>query len=113
MLDTVHWSWGSSDSIDYRLDNQNQGSTPGGGGGIFFFFYFATASRLVLGPIQSPNKWAPRAPSLGIKQLGHEADHSSPEVKNAWNYVSVPPYAFMTQWLVKYRDNFTLPLSPL
>jgi len=32
--------------------------------------------------------------SLGVKQLGHEADHSPPssaEVKNAWSYTSTQP----------------------
>jgi hypothetical protein len=35
---------------------------------------------------------------LGVKWLGHEADHpplSSAEVKNAWNYTSIFPYIFM------------------
>jgi hypothetical protein len=38
--------------------------------------------------------WVPEALSLGVKQSGHEADHSPPysaEVKNAWNYTSTPP----------------------
>jgi len=36
--------------------------------------------------------------SLGIKQPGREADYlppSSAEVKNAWSYLSLPPYVFM------------------
>jgi hypothetical protein len=36
--------------------------------------------------------------SLGVKQLGHEADHSptsSVKVKNAWSYTTIPPYIFM------------------
>jgi len=39
-----------------------------------------------------------RAPSLGLKWLGHEADHSpssSIKVKNAWSYNSTPPYVCM------------------
>jgi hypothetical protein len=34
----------------------------------------------------------------GVKQLGREADHSSPvsaEVKKMWIYTSTPPYAFI------------------
>jgi len=34
----------------------------------------------------------------GVKQPGHEADHSPPssaKVKNAWNYTSTPQYIFM------------------
>jgi hypothetical protein len=37
------------------------------------FFLFPTVSRLALGPIQPPIQWV-----LGVKWLGHEADHSSP-----------------------------------
>ena len=36
--------------------------------------------------------------SLGVKQLGHEADHQHPlnvRVKNEWNYMSMHPYAFI------------------
>jgi hypothetical protein len=35
----------------------------------------------------------------GEGQLRHEADNSPPtiaEVKNAWIYISIPPYIFMT-----------------
>jgi hypothetical protein len=49
----------------------------------------------------------------GVKRPGREADHSPPtstEVKTMWIYTSTSPYAFMTQCLVKHRDNFTLPL---
>jgi len=43
---------------------------------------------------QPPIQWVPGALSLGVKQLGHDADHSPPsstEVKNAWCYTSTPP----------------------
>jgi hypothetical protein len=36
--------------------------------------------------------------SPGIKQPGHEADHSPPtsaKVKSTWIYTSTPPYLFM------------------
>jgi hypothetical protein len=62
------------------------------------FFLFNTASRLALGPTQLPIKWVLGALSLGVKQLGCEADHSTPsraEVKDTWSYTSTPPYAFM------------------
>jgi hypothetical protein len=52
--------------------------------------------------------------SLGVKWLGHEADHSCPhsgEVKNEWNYTSTSPYIFMAWCLFKDRNNFTLPLE--
>jgi len=46
------------------------GSVPSRGNeGIFFF---VTASRLAL---VLPVQWVLRAPSSGLKQLGHEADH--------------------------------------
>jgi hypothetical protein len=41
-------------------------------------FLFTTASRMALGPTQPPIQWVLRALSLGVKQSGHEADHSQP-----------------------------------
>jgi hypothetical protein len=52
--------------------------------------------------------------SLGVKWLGHEADHSplsSAKVKNVCSYTSSPPYVFMMWSLVKHRDNFTFTLK--
>jgi hypothetical protein len=40
--------------------------------------------RTALGPTQHPIQWVPRAPSLGVKRPGRQADHlppSSAEVK--------------------------------
>jgi hypothetical protein len=57
-------------------------------------FLFTTAFRMALGTTQPPIQWVPGALSLGIKQPGHEADHSPPpsaEVKNVWSYTSTPP----------------------
>jgi hypothetical protein len=51
--------------------------------------------------------------SSGVKQLGHEADHSPPssaKVKNMWHYISTPQYIFMVWCSVKHRDNFTFTL---
>jgi len=73
-------------------------------------FLLATAFRPVLGPIQPPTQCVPGSRSLRIMRLYYEADHSppsSPEVKNAWSYISNPPYVFMTWYLVKHRDKFT------
>jgi hypothetical protein len=81
-------------------------------------FLFTTASRLVLGPIQPPIKWAPRALSLWVKRPEREADHSYPssvEVKNSWSYTSTPQYVFIAWCSVKkqHRDNFTFTFTSL
>jgi hypothetical protein len=41
-------------------------------------FLFSTASRMALGLTQPPIQWVAGALSQGVKQLGHEADHSPP-----------------------------------
>jgi hypothetical protein len=59
---------------------------------------FSTFSILALGSTQPPIQWVPGAIPLGVKQPGHEADHSPPtsaEVKKMWIYIPTPPYAFM------------------
>jgi hypothetical protein len=33
---------------------------------------------------------------------------SNAEVKNAWNFTSTLPYAFMAWYFIKHRDNFTV-----
>jgi len=51
-------------------------------------------SRLALGPTQLPIQWGPGALSTGVKQPGHEADHSPPssaDIENMWSYTSTPP----------------------
>jgi hypothetical protein len=50
--------------------------------------------RMALGPTQPPTQWVLVALSLGVKQLGHEADHSPPsraKVRNAQSYTSTQP----------------------
>jgi hypothetical protein len=41
-------------------------------------FLFATVSRPVLGPTQTPIQWVPGALTQGVKWPGGEADHSPP-----------------------------------
>jgi len=41
-------------------------------------FIFTAASRPALVSTQPPIQWVPGALSLGVRRLGHEADHSSP-----------------------------------
>jgi len=70
---------------------------------------FTTASRMALGPTQTPIQWVPGSLFLEVKRPGREADRSSPsgaEVKNAWKYTSTPQYVFMAWFLVKHRDTF-------
>jgi hypothetical protein len=72
-------------------------------------FLFTTVSRLTLGLTQPHIQWIPRALSLGVKWLGHEADHSpisSAEVKNAQSYTFTHLYVVMVWQLVKIRYNF-------
>jgi hypothetical protein len=42
-------------------------------------FLLTITSRTVLGPTQPPIQWVPGALSLGVRRLGREADHSSPD----------------------------------
>jgi hypothetical protein len=46
-------------------------------------FLFTTVSRTALGTTQPPIQWVPGALSLGVKRLGHEADHSPPSSSEA------------------------------
>jgi uncharacterized protein (DUF427 family) len=57
------------------------------------FFLFPTEPRPAMAPIQPPIQWAPGALSRGVKQQGHEPDHSPPpsaEVKNGGAIPSLP-----------------------
>jgi hypothetical protein len=60
-------------------------------------FLFTIASRTVLGPTHPPIQWVSRAPSLGVKRPGREADHSPPssaEVKECMDlYLYIPNMA--------------------
>jgi len=75
------------------------------------FFTSPTASRPVLGPTQPPIQWVPGTHTLGVKQQGHEDDHSHPsraKVKSAWGYTSTLPICFCGVVLRYNTDNFIL-----
>jgi hypothetical protein len=54
-------------------------------------FFFSTASRPTLGPTQSPIQWVPGALSPGVKQWGHEANHSPPSSAEVKKDGAIPP----------------------
>jgi hypothetical protein len=65
-----------------------------------------------LGPTQFPTQWVPGALSLGVKRLGHEADHSPPSSAEVKEWVELYLHSpNMPSWRdahLKHRDNFTL-----
>jgi hypothetical protein len=77
-------------------------------------FIFSKSSRPALRFTQSLIQWVPGALYSGVKRPGREVDHSPPtsaEVKKMWVYTSTPHTpSWRSAWLVKHRDNFTLPL---
>jgi hypothetical protein len=52
-------------------------------------FLFTIASRTALEPTQPPIQWVLGALSLGVKQPGHEADHSPPSSAEVKEYVEL------------------------
>ena len=51
---------------------------------------------------------------MAVKWLQLEDDHSpapSVKVKNAWSYMSAPPYAFLAKCLIKRGDKFNFTFS--
>jgi hypothetical protein len=56
-------------------------------------FLFSKSPTLALSSSQPPIQWVPGALSPGVKQPGHEVDHSPPtsaELKKMWIYTSTP-----------------------
>jgi hypothetical protein len=49
--------------------------------------------------------------SLGVERPGRDADNSpssNAEARNAWSYISTPPYGCMAWCLIKHRVYFTI-----
>jgi hypothetical protein len=72
-------------------------------------FLFSTSSRLALSFTQPPSQWVP-----GVKQPGHESNHSSPasaEIKNKWIYTSTSLISHHGDMLNQLSTGTTLPLS--
>jgi hypothetical protein len=73
-------------------------------------------ARLALRPTQTPIKWVLGAISPGVKQQGHEANHStSPtaEVKNDGAIPPLPPYGFMELNYFSLGKTLTFTLQDL
>jgi hypothetical protein len=69
---------------------------------------FTTASKLALGPTQTPIQWIPGVLFLRIKRPGREADHSPPfsaEFKECVELYLRYQYAFMAWCLVKLKTT--------
>jgi hypothetical protein len=71
-------------------------------------FLYTTAFRLALRPTQPPSKLVLGPASLGVKQLGHEADHSSPPTTKSKNGGAIPPL-HMFLWQSTLSTGTTLP----
>jgi hypothetical protein len=70
------------------------------------YFPSSKVFRMALGLTEPPIQWASGPFSLGVKWLGHGADHSPPshdDVKNEWSDTSTLPICLHGV----YRDNFT------
>jgi hypothetical protein len=77
-------------------------------------FLFTTVSRMALGPTQPPIQGVPGVLSLGVKQLGCEADHSpapGAKVKECVElYIhspNTPSWCGAQLKKKQHRDNFT------
>jgi hypothetical protein len=79
-------------AMGYVLDGL--GSLPGSSR-----FISSTASRLTVGSTQPPIQWVPEALFRGgVKQQGHEADHSFPCSGQVKKGGTIPPLLQMSSW---------------
>jgi hypothetical protein len=61
-------------------------------------FLFSTASRLTLGPTQTPIQWVPGALPQGVEQQGHVAERLPPSSAEAQKSGAIPPLPHMCSW---------------
>jgi len=90
--------------LGYGLDDQRVW-VPAGAGNFSLHYRVQTGS----GMHSASYPVGTRGFSLGVKQLGHEADHSPPfsaKVNNAWSYTSTP-ICLHGMVLLKHRDTKT------
>jgi hypothetical protein len=69
-------------------------------------FLFSTAFRPALGSTQPPIQWVWEAISPGVKQPGHESDHSPSSSAEVKNREAIPPHLYV-EWCLIQQD-FTL-----
>jgi hypothetical protein len=62
--------------------------------------------RPAVWPAPSPGSLSPRLKLSGREV--HRLPQSGAEVKNAWSYICIPPYIFMTWCLINHMGSFTL-----
>jgi hypothetical protein len=67
-------------------------------GGAGTFSFPPTASRPALQPIHPSIQWVEGALSPGIKQPGHEADHSPPPSAKVRMHRAIPPLLHTSSW---------------
>lgn len=71
------------------------------------YFSLLKTSRIAQRPTQPPIQWVSESFFAGLKRPRRDADHSTPpsaEVKNRWNYTSIPPTCFRGVC----RENLTI-----
>jgi hypothetical protein len=76
------------------LKMDDQGLIPGG----VERFSLLNSIQIALGPIQLPVQWVPGDLPSGVKQQGHEADHSVPFSGKVKNGGTVPPFPHTSSW---------------
>jgi hypothetical protein len=59
---------------------------------------FSVMPKLALGLTQPPMQWVPGAVLPGVKQQGHEADHSPPSSAKVKNRGAVPSLLHTSSW---------------